>query len=105
MKFFKPYFWKKKYSIFSILLLPISILVQIFFFIKKNTIKKEIFSVPIICVGNIYIGGTGKTPLAIKMASIFEKLNKTPVIIKKFYKNQNDEVDLIKEKNKNIVVS
>ena len=105
MKFFKPYFWKKKYSIFSILLLPISILVQIFFFIKKNTIKKEIFSVPIICVGNIYIGGTGKTPLAIKMASIFEKLNKTPVIIKKFYKNQNDEVDLIKEKNKNLLIS
>ena len=104
MKLFKPYFWKKKYSIFSILLLPISILIQILFFIKKIIVKKESFSVPVICIGNIYIGGTGKTPTAIKMVSIFEKLNKAPVIIKKFYNNQNDELVLIKEKTKNFVV-
>ena len=103
MKFFKPHFWTKKYSIFSILLLPISILIQILFFIKKNTVKKESFSVPIICIGNIYIGGTGKTPMAIKMVKIFEKLNKSPVIIKKFYENQNDELSLIKEKTKSLV--
>tara|TARA_B100000686_G_scaffold354544_1_gene465350 strand:+ start:3938 stop:4873 length:936 start_codon:yes stop_codon:yes gene_type:complete len=104
MKLFKPYFWKKKYSIFSILLLPISILIQILFFIKKIIVKKESFSVPVICIGNIYIGGTGKTPTAIKMVSIFEKLKKAPVIIKKFYNNQNDELVLIKEKTKNFVV-
>ena len=104
MKLFKPYFWKKKYSIFSILLWPISILIQILSIIKKNIVKKENFSVPVICIGNIYIGGTGKTPVAIKMVSIFEKLNKAPVIIKKFYDNQNDELVLIKEKTKNLVV-
>ena len=103
MKFFKPHFWKKKYSIFSILLFPVSILIQILFFIKKNTVKKERFSIPVICIGNIYIGGTGKTPMAIKMVTIFEKLNKAPVIIKKFYENQNDEVVLIKKKTKNLV--
>ena len=105
MNFLKPYFWKKNYSIYSILLFPISILIQIFFFIRKIISKKENFSVPIICVGNIYIGGTGKTPLSLKIASIFEKLNKSPVIIKKFYKNQKDEINLINEKNKKLLVS
>ena len=103
MKFFKPYFWSKKYSILSILLLPISYLIQILFFIKKKFVKKENFSVPIICIGNIYVGGTGKTPLAIKISEILEKSKKNPAIIKKFYNNQNDEMELIKNKNKNLV--
>ena len=105
MKIFKPHFWKKKYSILSIILLPISIIIQILFFIKKNIVKKENFSVPIICIGNIYIGGTGKTPLAIKMSMMLKKFNKNPAIIKKLYKNQRDEMDLIKEKTKNLITA
>ena len=103
MNFFKPNFWKKKYSILSILLLPISILFQILFFIKKKITKQESFPVPIICIGNIYIGGTGKTPLAIKTSLMIKKLNKSPAIIKKFYDNQKDEMEFIKEKTNNLV--
>tara|TARA_B100001996_G_C18654307_1_gene590598 strand:+ start:588 stop:1523 length:936 start_codon:yes stop_codon:yes gene_type:complete len=105
MKLFKPLFWKKKYSILSALFLPAAILIQILFLIKKQIAKKEKFSVPIICIGNLYIGGTGKTPLAIKISEILRKLNKNPAIIKKFYKNQNDEIQLIKEKTKNLVTA
>ena len=105
MKLFKPFFWKKKYSILPIIFLPISILIQILFFIKKQITKKEKFPVPIICIGNLYIGGTGKTPMAIKISDILRRLNKNPAIIKKFYKNQNDEIQLIKEKTKNLVTA
>ena len=38
-------------------------------------------------VGNIYLGGTGKTPLSIEIFSILKNLNMNPVFIRKKYKN------------------
>ena len=48
--------------------------------------KSKKFQIPIICVGNIYIGGTGKTPTSILIANQLSKYGKKPSIIKKFYK-------------------
>jgi tetraacyldisaccharide 4'-kinase len=42
-------------------------------------------SVPVICVGNINVGGTGKTPTAIKLLSIFNELNVSAHVISKGY--------------------
>ncbi|OUX53252.1 MAG: tetraacyldisaccharide 4'-kinase [Pelagibacteraceae bacterium TMED287] len=103
MKLSKPGFWEKKNSIISILLLPISLLFQVLYSIKKIIIKKKTFSIPIICVGNIYVGGTGKTPLAIKIFKGLSKTNIKPIIVKKFYNDQKDEAQLIKEKTGNII--
>ena len=83
MKIKKPKFWDKKYhTLFSIILWPISFFYQIIISIKKSSTNKKKFSIPIICVGNIYIGGTGKTPLSIKIWEMFKNENR-PVIIKK----------------------
>ncbi len=103
MKLSKPDFWKNKNSILAILLLPISIIIQIMYLIKNILVSKKIFQVPVICIGNIYIGGTGKTPLSIRMFNSLKKTNKNPIIIKKFYNNQQDEARLIKEKTGNII--
>ena len=46
--------------------------------------------------GNIYIGGTGKTPVSIKIFEILKELKMNPVIIKKNYKDQKDEILLTK---------
>ena len=65
MRLKKPKFWDQKKSFISILLLPIALLIEILIFLKPIIYKKRKFNLPIICIGNIYIGGTGKTPLAI----------------------------------------
>ena len=92
MKIFKPKFWSKKNSLIGFILLPFSILVQILLFAQsKITISKK-FSIPVICVGNIYIGGTGKTPLTIEIATTLQKLNKKVAIIKNF-KTPNKIID------------
>lgn len=98
MKIFKPKFWNKKKGLIAIALLPISIFLQIFASLKNEFINKKKFSIPVIGVGNIYIGGTGKTPLSIEIVKILEKLNKKPAIIKKAYEEHNDEFRLIRSK-------
>ena len=67
MQIKKPKFWDlKEPSLYSFLLWPLSKLVELrsFFAIKK---KRKFFDIKTICIGNIYIGGTGKTSLAIKI--------------------------------------
>ena len=65
MNLIKPKFWDSKKSITTFLLLPLSFIVLIYNFFKKKFIREIKFKIPIICVGNIYIGGTGKTPTSI----------------------------------------
>ena len=109
MKFFKPYFWDSKnkfYILLCMMLFPLSVLGQFLFIIKKlctqNKLKQKI---PVICVGNLYVGGTGKTPLSIKISKILSKGYLKPVIIKKLYEDQEDEINLIKAKTNNIIVN
>ncbi len=99
MKIYKPNFWDKKKSIISIILIPLSIIYNFLLFLKTKLIKSENFQVPIICIGNIYVGGTGKTPLAMEMYKIFKEKKYNPTIIKKFYINHLDEQEMIKENN------
>ena len=97
MKFLKPKFWdKSQISLFSIFLLPISLLIKLLLFFKKNFTKAEKFPIPVICVGNIYLGGAGKTPLCIEIFSILKNLNKNPAFIRKRYNSFKDEVNLQK---------
>ena len=104
MKLNKPSFWNKKYSFFSIILLPLTLFVLLFIFFKKRFIKKIKFNIPIICVGKIYIGGTGKTPASIYIGNELSTIGKKPVIVRKFYKSHKDEHNLIKENFKNLVL-
>ena len=95
MNFFKPKFWDKtEISLFTILLFPIAIILKLLIFLRKSFTKKNHLSIPIICIGNIYLGGTGKTPLSIEIFSILKSLNKSPAFIRKRYKSFQDEVAL-----------
>ena len=68
-------------------------------FLKKKFTKRIQFNIPIVCVGNIYIGGTGKTPASILIAKELSKQGKKPVILRKFYKDHKDEHILPKRRS------
>ena len=110
MKLLKPNFWDKdKISIVAVFLFPTTILIKALFFLKKIFTKEYSCNIPVICIGNIYLGGTGKTPLCIEMFSILNQLNMKPAFIRKKYNSFTDEVKLQKkvgilfEDNKRIV--
>ena len=97
MKLNKPGFWDyKKPNFIAYILLPLTFFVLVGnFFIKKFS-KKKNDKIKTICVGNIYVGGTGKTPLSIKINNLLKIQGLRSTIIKKFYNDQSDEQNLIK---------
>ena len=104
MNFKKPIFWDlKKPNIFSYLLLPFTIPVIINNFFLNIQKKYKFSKIKTVCIGNIYLGGTGKTPLTIKLFNIIKKMGFDVITAKKFYSNQIDEQNLLKAKTKNIV--
>ena len=76
MKILQPKFWAQKNNLIALFLLPISLVLQILIKIKKVITFQNSFNIPVICIGNIYVGGTGKTPLSIKIANELLKLKK-----------------------------
>ncbi len=98
MKLKKPKFWDySKPNLIAYLLLPISILLQIFKSFQKKEQKN--FKIKTICVGNIYLGGTGKTSLCIKINEFLSKKNIKSCFVKKYYKDQVDEQKLLQSKS------
>ena len=95
MKLFKPKFWKSNKNFFTVLLIPLSLITWIYIILKKTFIQKVKFNIPVICVGNIFIGGTGKTPLSIHIARKLSENGKNPAIVRKYYKSHKDEHKMI----------
>ena len=104
MKFVKPKFWDlERTSLISYLLYPLTIFIRIsnlIFDLRTREIDKNIKS---ICVGNIYLGGTGKTPTTLKLYKILKNLRFKAVVGKKFYESQLDETIILKRQSNLIV--
>ena len=101
MKMKKPNFWdNKKPNFLAYLLLPFTfpIIINNFFLNLKKAKKNN--KIKTICVGNIYVGGTAKTPLTIKLFEILKNLNLDIAVIKKFYTDQVDEQKILTKKTK-----
>ncbi len=89
-----PEFWNKK-SIMGKVLIPFSFIYDL---ITKYRIKKIIphkSNVPVICIGNINVGGVGKTPIALEVAKMLKDAGKNVFFLSRGYKS----------KLKNVIVS
>ena len=84
-----PEFWYKKDLISkfkTLLLLPFSIIWILLSLIKKNFAKRYKSHLKVICIGNLSIGGTGKTPFSIQTYKILETLGYKPVFLTRGYR-------------------
>lgn len=73
-------FWGEKYLfspgifeiLLSLLLFPLSLLYCLIVWIKYKIAVPEEFGLPIISVGNLIVGGSGKTPLTVALSSRYK---------------------------------
>jgi len=84
-----PNFWERRGPT-SLLLWPLSWLYGVILRARKliqnlDIVKTQSAPVPIIIVGNIRVGGTGKTPIVIALAERLSKLGWKPGIISRGY--------------------
>jgi tetraacyldisaccharide 4'-kinase len=70
MFFHTPDFWREK-SFFSALLLPATVITR-YYARKRAAVTPYKASIPVLCIGNITMGGAGKTPVAIALAKILK---------------------------------
>ncbi|WP_121626289.1 tetraacyldisaccharide 4'-kinase [Poseidonibacter antarcticus] len=76
----KLYLWIEDYLFFpntlqqviAYLLLPLTFIYMLIILIKRAFAKEIDFGIPVISIGNIIVGGSGKTPIAIKIATSYE---------------------------------
>jgi tetraacyldisaccharide 4'-kinase len=84
----KPKIWGKNAGFMASLLLPFAVPYFLLLRLRSAFVKTEILPAKIICVGNVVVGGAGKTPTCIKIAEMLMSLRSDAKIafISKGYK-------------------
>ena len=82
----KPIWYRQKYL--ALLLFPFEIIYRVCIFLRKKNCKPVFFSVPVIVVGNITVGGGGKSPFVIALSAYLTSIGYKPGIISRGYGRQ-----------------
>ncbi len=96
------YFWIEEYlfdpnlfqKLLSYLLLPLTLIYCLVVYFKKLFSKREDFSLPIISIGNLIVGGSGKTPITIALANRYKDV----AIILRGYKRESKGLIVVSHK-------
>ena len=72
--FFEEMFFRPKWYHYPVILvlLPFSLVYGIAMSVRRMLVSKKEFGIPIVSVGNLIVGGSGKTPFVIALAEVFE---------------------------------
>ena len=93
-----PKFWYlKRDSLLSNSLYPFSLLFRLGTKIRNLLSIERKTTLPIICVGNIVIGGAGKTPVALKIGNMLIKAGYKPHFVSKGYGGLEKNNTLVKD--------
>lgn len=84
IKLIYPKFWQSK-NLYAYLLWPFSLLYCFAGYLRRVIARPIKIPCKVICVGNISVGGTGKTQIVIMLAQLFSKMNINFIIITKGY--------------------
>ncbi len=74
-KFWSGLNWK------SILLFPFSFIWRLGHYLRQKNARPEKIKIPIICVGNLTVGGSGKTPVVITLCRFLSGISKSPSVL------------------------
>ena len=80
-----PFWWEEEPDWRAYALYPVS---RIYSFIATRRMinaRREKLDVPVLCVGNFTVGGTGKTPVAIALAKQAKRMHLTPGFLSRGY--------------------
>lgn len=81
-------------KILSVLLLPLSWIYCFGAYIRYRRTKPKSPGIPVISIGNLTVGGSGKTPVVTEMAKLFDR----PAIVLRGYGRQSKGMVVVKDK-------
>jgi len=96
------YFWVERYlfsptpfqKLISFFLLPITLIYCFLSFLKRVFETPKDFNIPIVSVGNLIVGGSGKTPITIELAKRYDDA----CIVLRGYKRKSKGLVIVSQK-------
>lgn len=98
----EKHWYKKHLTWLTILLLPLSWLYLMISIFRRHLLQAKnniLFDVPVIIVGNINIGGVGKSPLVSAMVKRLRMEGYTPGVVSRGYGGESKTYPLVVDKN------
>tara|TARA_A100001037_G_C15144729_1_gene635707 strand:- start:3055 stop:4137 length:1083 start_codon:yes stop_codon:yes gene_type:complete len=94
----------------TLILFPFGFVYSVLMFVRRylfdtNFFKSTFLSVPVISIGNISLGGTGKTPVLIWLLRKLIEKNLNPAVISRGYGSSNSNFTLVSDGKGNILTS
>lgn len=80
-----PDFWRSK-NWRSTLLIPLSLLYRLGSWMDRETTEPKTATIPVVSVGNVTAGGTGKTPVTLALIPLLQQMGLAPHILTRGYK-------------------
>ena len=90
-----PNFWFKKNHILSTILTPLAYIYYHGHLLKRCFEKEITIKTPTICIGNLSVGGSGKTSVVISIRKLLSKNYKNIFVLSRGYKSLNKKPKIV----------